>query len=330
MKTLLPWQKIERTIQVRKRSKTNSDHGCKPSKRTVEQLLNYGIINLNKPAGPTSHQVSAYVQKILNISKTGHSGTLDPKVYGVLPVALGRGTRIVQNLLNAGKEYVCLMTLHQDVEEKKIKEVINSFIGKIKQLPPVRSAVKRQWRYRKIYYIEILDIKNRQVLFKVGCQAGTYIRKLCTDIGDRLGTKAHMAELVRTKAGPFTINDIVTLQDVRDAFWYYTNKKQDKFLRHCIKPVESAVDHLPNVWVLDSAIGNLCHGLNLAAPGISKVETDIQVGETVAILSLKQELVAVGETKMITREMLSKEKGIAVKVNKVFMLPGTYPRPKKE
>jgi len=325
----LPFENVKRTILTRKRSRSDPKFGCTPDERPVEELINYGIINLNKPSGPTSHQVSAYVQKILGLSKAGHSGTLDPKVCGVLPVALGRGTRIVQALLNAGKEYICLMHVHQDIEEEKIREVLKGFIGKMRQLPPVRSAVKRQWRNRRIYYLEVLNIEGRDVLFKVGCQAGTYMRKLCTDVGQKLGTGAHMAELVRTKAGPFKGKDVVTLQDIRDSLWYYKNKGNEKFIRSVILPIEAGVAHLGKVWVLDSTVESLTHGMNLAVPGISKMETDIQVGEMVAVLSLKNELVCIGETKMISREMKEKAKGIAVRVDKVFMNSGVYPKVKK-
>ena len=321
---------MKREIIHRSRSKSNQVYGCRPGERHIEVLLNYGIINLNKPAGPTSHQVSAYVQQVLGQKRAGHSGTLDPMVTGVLPTALGRATRITQALLVAGKEYVCLMHVHKEATPEKIKEVLAQFVGKIRQLPPVKSAVKRRWRFRKIYYLDILEIKDRNVLFRVGCQAGTYIRKLCTDIGEKLGTGAHMAGLVRSKAGPFTDKDMVTLQDLRDAMWYYKEQKNDKFLRHCIRDIDVAVGHLPKEWVLDTTVDTLCHGVDLKAPGIAKVETDIQAEEMVAVMTLKEELVGLGKAVMISRQMISEEKGLAVKMEKVFMLPDVYPKHKRE
>lgn len=324
---MLPFERIKRELFTRKRSKTNSKFGTDPDKRSVEELLEYGIIDINKPRGPTSHQVSAYAQKILDVKKAGHAGTLDPNVTGVLPLALGRGTRIVQALINTGKEYVCILYLHKPVEEKKIREVMASFVGKIKQLPPLKSAIKRQERYRKIYYLDILEIDGQSVLFTVGCQAGTYIRKLCHDIGEKLGTKGHMAELVRTKAAVFKFVDSFMLQDIADAFWYYKNEGNEKFIRKVIQPIEAAAVHLPKVYVLDTSIASLCHGVDLAVPGISKVESDIQLDETIAVMSLKGELIALGNAKMISKDMLKKEKGIAVKIEKVFMKPGVYPRP---
>ena len=175
----LPFEENNREIIIKKEVKTSEKFGKDPYTRNVEELINNGIININKPKGPTSHQVSSFVQNILNIKKSGHSGTLDPKVTGVLPVALEKATRIVNVLLPAGKEYVCLMHLHDDHQEYEIRKIMASFVGEINQLPPIKSAVKRQYRIRKIYYIKIHDIIGKDVLFTVGCQAGTYIRKLC-------------------------------------------------------------------------------------------------------------------------------------------------------
>ena len=145
---LLPFERIARDKIVRQEVETSDKFGCIPEQRPIKELLEYGIVNLDKPSGPTSHQVSSYVQKILRIKKGGHSGTLDPGVTGILPVALGKGTRVVQSLLIAGKEYVCLMKLHQEKPEAEVKQVLEKFTGKLKQLPPVKSAVKRQWRFR--------------------------------------------------------------------------------------------------------------------------------------------------------------------------------------
>ncbi len=327
---LLPFEKLKRSILIKRDAQSSDKYGCPPEKRTVEQLLELGIINVDKPRGPTSHQVSAYVQKILSVKKGGHSGTLDPKVTGVLPVAIGRATRIVQALLIAGKEYICLMHLHKEVEEEKIREAIASFVGTITQLPPLKSAVKRQHRQRNVYYIEVLDIVgNKDVLFSVGCQAGTYIRKLCHDIGKKLGTGAHMAELRRTKAGPFNESTLATMSDLTDAFWHYKNEGGDKYLRHVVQPVENAVNHLPKIWVIDTAVDALCHGADLAIPGIVKLESGIEPDQNVAIMSLKGELIALGKSKMNSDMMMKKDKGIAIKTNKVFMQPGTYPRVQK-
>ena len=318
MDTLLPFEKFTREILVRKEGITNDEFGSYPKKRSISELINFGIIDLDKPSGPSSHQVAAYVRDILGVKKAGHSGTLDPKVTGVLPVALGNATRIAQVLLTAGKEYICLMVIHKDVSEDKIKKACDDFIGKIKQLPPVKSNVVRKTRERKIYYLKILEIDGRYVLFKVGCQAGTYIRKLVSDVGNRFGG-ANMLELRRTKSGPFKENNSFTLQDVTDAFHYYKKEDNDKFLLKVIQPIEAAVAHLPKVWILDNAVDSVCHGTSLKMPGISKLEDGIKKGDVVAVMTLKNELICYGDAVTDSSKMLKGQSGPAVKPDTVFM-----------
>ncbi len=314
-------------ILIRKDAPTDPALGCVPAMRSVEKLINYGVVNIDKPAGPTSHQVSAFVQDILHIKKSGHSGTLDPGVTGVLPIAIGRATRIVQALLPAGKEYVALMHLHKEVPESQIRTVMNSFVGKIMQLPPQKSAVKRQLRERNVYGMEILEITDgKDVLFRVGCQAGTYIRKLIHDIGQKLGCGAHMVQLKRTKAGPFDETTVWTLHELSDAYYYWKQEGNETFIRKIIVPIEQAVAHLPKIWVFDTTIESMCHGADLKVPGISKVTDDITPQALVCVMTLKDELVALGQAKMNSKEMC-KDSGIAVLTKKVFMEPGTYAQP---
>lgn len=287
--------------------------------RTISELLDFGIVNLDKPKGPTSHQVSDYVKQILHLNKAGHSGTLDPQVTGVQPTALGKATRIAEFLLTSPKEYIGIMHLHKTVETEEIQKAVQSFIGKIQQLPPLKSAVKRQLRTREIYEFEVLEINGQEVLFRVKCQAGTYIRKLCHDLGNNLDVGAHMAELRRTQAGPFTEKDnLVTLNDLNDAFYFYQKEGNDKFLRYCIQPIEKAVIGFPKCWVLDTAVTSLSHGRDLAIPGISKLE-NFRKGEMVAILDLDHQLIAMGEALMSAVEINTQDRGIALKLKKVFV-----------
>ena len=322
----LPFEELNRTILVKKKADTSDKFGCNPEKRPAEKLLDYGIVNVDKPQGPTSHQVSAYVKQMLKINKAGHSGTLDPNVTGSLPTALGRSTKVVQSLLKAGKEYICIMNLHDEIPETKIRSAFNDFLGKIMQLPPLKSAVKREIREREIYYLEILEIDGRDVLFKVGCQAGTYIRKLCVDLGKKLGTNAHMVELRRTKAGPFDESTLTTLQDLQDAFVFWKEERNEKQLRKCIQPIENAIKHLPKIWVTDYTVNPLCHGTALNIPGIAKLENVINKDDVVAVLTLKGELIALGNAKLSSEEIMKKDKGVAVLIDSVFMEPGTYPK----
>jgi len=311
-----PYELIQRSSLVRKEAA--SKFGIKPEERKTEELISYGIVVINKPRGPTSHQTAEYVKKILGIEKSGHSGTLDPHVTGMLPVALGRGTRIAQALLPAGKEYIAVMYLHQPVHEDDIRKVMSEFVRKIWQKPPVKSAVRRVERQREIYYIDIMEIEGQDVLFRVGCEAGTYIRKLIHDIGQKLGCGAHMAELIRTRVAAFDESTMFTLQDLADAFSYY-KQGNDKFIRKIIQPVENAVRHLPKVYVFEATIESLLHGRYLGVPGISKVESGINKNDLVAMMTLKGELIGLGYAVMTSEEMVKKDNGIAVKTDKVFM-----------
>lgn len=317
----LPFEAIKREVLIKKDSPAGQTKERRPEDMPVEELINYGVVNIDKPPGPTSHQVSDYVQKILSIKKAGHSGTLDPNVTGVLPIAVERATRIVQTLLVAGKEYVGIMHLHKDVTDERLQDAFKDFTGKIRQKPPIKSAVKRQWRDRTVYYFDILERDGKDVLFRVGCEAGTYIRKLCSDMGHKLKTGAHMSELRRTKAGPFDESTLFTLQDLADAYWYYKNENNEKYIRKVIQPVENAVKHLPKIWVMDSAIESLCHGADLKMPGISKIESGICKGDALAVMTLKDELIALGEASASSEEMIRLEKGYAAVTNKVFMNP---------
>jgi H/ACA ribonucleoprotein complex subunit 4 len=321
----LPIKKDKKVI-VRKEAKTDSNYGKKPSDRTLDELLSYGYVILNKSPGPTSHQVTDFVKSILGVDKAGHSGSLDPNVTGVLVITLGKVTRVVDSLLKSGKEYVCLMRLHEDIEEKKIRETLQNFVGEIQQLPPRKSAVKRQIRTREIYYIEIIEIKGRDVLFRVGCQAGTYIRKLCTDAGEEMGTKGHMQELVRTKVAHFTQEEWKTLHDIKDAYTLWKEEGNEEEIRKCVRPIEDVVEYTSKIWVADSAVDALCHGAFLSVPGVIKCHDDINVGDKIALMTLKEELIGLGKARMNTQNILRQEKGMVVGELKIFMKRGTYPK----
>ena len=299
---------------IKSKSKTNPDYGCDPYERPIEE-------------GPSSHEVDSWVKRILHVNKTGHGGTLDPKVTGVLPIGIDTATRVSQLLLPAGKEYVCLMTMHKEMPEDQVYEIFDQFTGKIYQTPPVKSAVKRELRVRTIYYATIYEIKGKDVLFRVGCEAGTYIRTLCHDIGEALGCGAHMAELRRTRAGPFNErnDDLINLHDLTDAYHFWVEDGDESYLRNAIKPMEVAADHLPQIFIKDSAVEAICQGAKLAAGGISMLSKGIKRGDLVAIKSLKGELVASGIALASTEEIMNADSGLVVNTNKVFMQPGVYP-----
>lgn len=326
MENKFPWERVKREILIKRESETDEKYGVYPEQRSIQELINYGVVNMNKPSGPTSHEVSAYVKNILNIKRAGHSGSLDPNVTGCLPIALENVTRVVQVLLTAGKEYVCLMHLHNELSKEKIEEIFNSFIGKTNQLPPIKSSVKRRVREREIYYIELLETNERNILFKIGSEAGFYIRKFCHDFGIRAKTGAHMLQLIRTRAGPFNEDTMVSLHDLKDAYEFWKNESDEKELRICIQPIENAIKHLPKIWVVDSAVSSVCYGASLSTPGIVKLESNIKIGDNIALLTLKNELMGFGSAELSSNEIMDNSKGIVVKTNKVFMDRNLYPR----
>lgn len=311
-------------IFERTEAESSEKYGKSPEERSVEELLACGIINLDKPRGPTSHEVVSWVKRILRTQKAGHSGTLDPKVTGVLPVAVGKATKVLQVLLLGGKEYVGVMHFHEPVKEEDVIKVFKEFTTMIYQKPPVKSAVVRRVRRRKIYRLDLLEMEGKDVLFRASTQAGTYIRKLCHDIGLVMGVGANMAELRRTRVSNFTEGESVYLQDVLDAYVFY-EEGDEKEIRRCVLPVETAVEQVPKVWIQDSAVDSICHGAELAVPGVVKLEA-VEKGGMVAMMTLKDELVALGKAKMTTKDILKKAKGIAVATDRVVIERGTYPR----
>ncbi len=306
---------------------TNDNYGTYPEKRTVEDLLEYGFIALDKPAGPTSHEVVAWVRKMLKIEKAGHSGTLDPGVTGLLPIGLGEATKALSVLLLGPKEYIGVARLHSPVDDAKIKRVFKEFTGEIYQRPPQKSSVKRQTRRRWIYELDIIEEKGRLILFRTLCQSGTYIRKLIYDIGEALGPGATMAELRRTKVSQLNEkNGLVSMHDLADAIYLWREEHSEEKIRRLVRPVEEIVAPLKKVIVRDSAVSAVCHGAQLATPGILHISPDITKGDTVAIYTLKGELVAIGEALMSSAEIEVAEKGIAFETRRVIMKPDTYPR----
>jgi len=326
-RTAPPWE-TKRELHIKAEDTTDPQHGHKPNERPAAEYIRYGVINLDKPAGPTSHEVAAWTKKILHLTQIGHGGTLDPKVTGVLPITLGDSTKIVQALLHSGKEYVCVMKLHGAVEETRVKDVLAEFQDQIYQRPPLRSSVKRQLRTRRIYYIDFFEMNGRNVLFKVGCEGGTYIRKLCYDVGEILGVGAHMQELRRTRAGPFTENTttLVRLHDV--AYWFseWQESKDPKFLHKFVQPMETALALIPKITVRDSAVDALCHGANLTAPGVLAAETGITQDSMTAVLTLKGETVALAKASVSTDEILDLKHGTVATLQRVVMPRGTYPK----
>jgi len=306
---------------------TDDAYGTYYDKRTIEQLLNYGLIILDKPPGPTSHETVAWTKRILKLPKIGHSGTLDPQVSGVLPLGLGEATKALGVLLYGPKEYHALGRLHSLPSKEKLEEIIDLFRGEIYQKPPQRSAVVRQTRTRTIHEFEVLEQKERLLLTRIICESGTYIRKLYYDIGEILGPGATMIELRRTRVDQFHETDgLVTLHELADAFAVWEENKDDSKLMKMIKPVELAFSELKSVVIRDSAVDAMCHGAQLAIPGILQISPNLKVGDIVGIYTQKGEAVALAESTMSEEEIRDATKGYAFKTRRIIMAPNTYPK----
>jgi len=295
--------------------------GCYPGARTLEEHIKNGIIILDKPSGPSSHQVDRWVKDILGIDKCSHGGTLDPRVSGVLVIALDNATKLMPILLSSRKEYVGIIHVHKDIEKGKIKKAFEGFVGKVVQLPPLKSAVARREREREIYYLELLEVQGRNVLFKIGCEAGFYVRRFADDLGKKLKTGAHLQELRRTKSGSFSEEQTVSMQELYDA------DRDEEKLRKVILPMELAIESIGKVIISDNAIDNICNGSPLAVGGIIRLEDNISKDDWVAMLSLKGELIAIGKALISSKEILKQSKGLAVKTDRVLVKKGTYPKP---
>ena len=301
-------------------------YGTVPENRPILEYIDKGVVVINKPAGPTSHEIAAFVRDMLEVKVAGHSGSLDPAVTGIQPVMIGKATRAVAAIRLSGKEYICLMKLHRPVPEKVIRSTVPEFVGSVYQMPPVRSAVKRALRTRHIYYIDILEIKDTLVLMRVGCEAGTYIRKLCHDIGLALGVGGQMQELVRSKAGPFTDERPVSLQELKDAYVLWQESGAEAPLRELILPMESAFSQLPRFVVRDTAVDALCSGAFLAKAGILGYSAGLRKGDMAAVFTQKGEIVSLSIALVSPEEIQTMEHGFVAKPKAVLMDIHTYPK----
>ncbi len=310
---------------TREEAETSEEYGSIPSKRPVENLLEKGFVVVDKPFGPTSNQVSSWVRKELNLKKTGHFGTLDPNATGVLPVGLNHGTRVSPALAKSDKEYVFKAKLRKEKPEEEIINVLNSFEGVNKQTPPEKSAVKKQEREREVYNIEFLEKEERKVLGKVRCESGFYVRVLIRQLGEKLGTEAEMEELRRTAQGNLEEAETKTLQDIVDAYHFYKEDGDEEAIRDVIYPIERAVQHLKKIVVKDSAVNAVANGANLGTSGVSKLQDGIEIGDTVAITTLKGELIALANAEMSSEQLYDGD-GEAASLESVHMKPETYPK----
>lgn len=316
-------------LLVRTNHYTPIPFGSTPLKRKLADYLRYGVINLDKPANPSSHEVVAWIKRILKVEKTGHSGTLDPKVTGNLLVCIDRATRLVKSQQSAGKEYVAVLRLHGPTEKKKVAAALEKLTGALYQRPPLISAVKRQLRIRTIYKSKLIeyDTERHLAVVWVSCEAGTYIRTLCVHLGLLLGTGGHMQELRRVRSGKLgEESNMVTMHDVLDAQWLYENQGDESYLRRIVMPLERLLTGLKRVVLKDSAVNAICYGAKLMIPGLLRFSDGIEVGDTLAVISTKGEAVCIGIAQMTSGQMATVEHGVVLLIKRVIMDRDTYPK----
>lgn len=285
--------------------------------KNIKDLLDSGIIIIDKPPKLSSHEVTSLVKKITGAKRAGHAGTLDPNVSGVLPIALGRATKILGYIVAKEKVYIGIIKFKNEQPRERVLELFKKFTGEIVQTPPKISAVRKVPRKRIIHYIKFLEQNGKFVLFEVKTQAGTYVRTLCEDIGNLCGG-ARMEELRRIAVGAISEKEAVKMEDLSDAVWLLNEKNNPSELIKMIKPVEEYLKNYKKIFVKSTALNSLLNGAQLAVSGISKFE-EFKKGEKVALYSEDNAFIGMAEALYSSDELKKMKKGIAVKIERIHM-----------
>ncbi|MBP2628816.1 MAG: tRNA pseudouridine synthase [Firmicutes bacterium] len=274
-----------------------------------------GLINILKPPGMTSHDVVSFIRRTYHLKRVGHAGTLDPAAAGVLPVALGSATRLLEYMTDCDKSYRVELTIGYETDtgddtgtiinslectmptQYKIEEVLSSFIGTIQQVPPMYSAIKvqgkklyelaragitveRKARTVTIHKINLLKMDQKSILFDVTCSKGTYIRSLCTDIGVKINCPVVMSFLVRTHVGSFSLDQAFTLEEIEQG------------LVSAVLPVDNALDYMPRIILSQEVASAFKHGQNIS------INTDDEYNQTLLRIYDHQNLfIGIGQKK---------------------------------
>jgi tRNA pseudouridine55 synthase len=253
-----------------------------PDERDPATLLEFGVVNLDKPPGPSAHQVAAWVRDMAGVERAAHAGTLDPKVTGCLPVLTGTATRMAQVFDDSRKGYVAVLELHAPLPSD-FEATLSTFEGELYQKPPRKSAVARRLRSRTIHRLAATETDDRRVLLDIECESGTYVRKLCHDIGLAAGTGAHMGDLRRRRTGTFDDRSLATMHDLADGLAEWEQRDDDELLRAVVQPAECALEGLPALTVAFSAAREIANGAPVYAPGV--LEADLGDAERGALVA---------------------------------------------
>lgn len=285
-----------------------------PDKMEIESLLNDSVVIIDKPCGPTSHEVSSWVKKLSGAKRTGHAGTLDPNVSGVLPVALGRATKLLQYIAGKRKAYVCIVRFKNELSDAELENLFSKFRGLITQTPPKISAVRKVPRKRMVYELRVLEREGKKVLFYADVDAGTYIRTLCSDMG-RFTGGSRMEELRRVSVGNISEKDAVALQDFSDALYAYRERKNPSLLLRILHPPQDLID-AKRIQIRPSAAEAIMHGAQLTAPGVESLDDSIRKEEIVK-LYCGDRFIGMGRTIFPARKIRQRTHGYVVKIERV-------------
>jgi H/ACA ribonucleoprotein complex subunit 4 len=305
---------------------TNPSIGGLPDSRDVLERLASGFILLDKPAGPTSHQLASWARDMFGLERLGHGGTLDPFATGVLPLMAGKAMKLTKKILTHKKTYICVFRFAELPDESRLAEVMKQLTGRVYNVPPEVSAVKVQVRTRKIYTFENIEIKGNDMIARVYCEAGTYIRTIARDMGLLLDMKVQLKELRRENTGVFKLEDCITMQELADAIWLWKECDQPEALLRVIHPIEKLLLDLPSATVKDSAAAALAHGAPLLRPGIVNIKSDVKAGKQVVIETLKGEAVGIVTLTLSTNEIATINEGEVARPSMVLLDEGLYPR----
>jgi len=307
-------------------AKTDDEIGKIPDMRTVEERLEAGFILLDKAAGPSSHQVASWARDMFGLERLGHGGTLDPFATGVLPLMAGKSMKLTKKILTHNKTYICVFRFASEPDSKMLQEVMSNMTGRVFNVPPEISAVKIQVRSRRIFTFEKLDFKNNQMVARVECEAGTYIRTMARDMGLLLNMKVELKELRREVSGIFKLEDCVTLQQLADAYWLWKELSQPEALLRIIHPVEKLLLDYPSVTVKDSAAAALSHGAPLLRPGIVSIDPAIGDGRDIVVNTMKGETVGIVNMLVTSDSVKGMESGEIARPSMVLLDQDLYPR----
>ncbi len=305
---------------------TDEASGAPIWQRSIEERMDSGLILIDKPPGPTSHQVAAWARDILGVDHLAHGGTLDPFATGVLTLMTGRARRLTSQVLGHDKEYIGVLKVGGDADMEALAAQVSKLRGEIYNVPPTESAVKIQVRTRRIKSFEILDTEERLAVLRVACAAGTYIRTLARDLGLLINAPIQLIELRRTRSGRFTEDKIISMQELTDAVHLWKQGGDASAMLRIVSPIDALFDGRSGLVLKDGAVAAVAHGAVLTRPGIQAINGDFETGDDIVLWSMKGEVVAVANASRSTSEIPSIESGEVARPHTVLMPSETYPR----